>query len=42
MIVDGAGSQFDPQCAEVLLAVANTWEQQYAAAHLAYEERRAA
>jgi HD-GYP domain-containing protein (c-di-GMP phosphodiesterase class II) len=42
MIVDGAGSQFDPQCAEVLLTVVDRWEQQYAAAHLAYEERRAA
>ena len=42
MIVDGAGTQFDPACADGLLRVVDEWEEQYAAEHLSYEERRAA
>ncbi len=42
MIAEGAGRQFDPRCAEALLAVAEDWERQYAADHLAYDERRSA
>ena len=42
MIAEGAGTQFDPRCAGALLAVADEWERQYAADHLAYDERRSA
>ena len=42
MIADGVGTQFDPQCAGALLAVVEEWEQQYAADHLAYDDRRSA
>lgn len=42
MIADGAGSHFDPRCAELLLTVVDAWEQRYAADHIEYEERRAA
>jgi putative two-component system response regulator len=40
IIRDGAGSHFDPRCVEAFLAVADVWEQQYAAAHAPYAERR--
>ena len=42
MIEDGKGTQLDPRCVEALLSVAEQWEQQYAADHLAYDERRSA
>jgi len=42
VIADGSGSHFDPVCANALLAVADDWERQYAADHLAYDERRTA
>ncbi|MFA7249836.1 MAG: HD-GYP domain-containing protein [Dehalococcoidia bacterium] len=42
MVAEGAGTQFDPRCAGALLAVAEEWERQYAADHLAYDERRSA
>ena len=42
MIAEGSGSQFDPRCAGALLTVADDWERQYAADHLAYDERRSA
>jgi HD-GYP domain-containing protein (c-di-GMP phosphodiesterase class II) len=40
IIRDGAGSHFDPRCVEAFMAVADVWEQQYAAAHTPYSERR--
>jgi len=42
MIEAAAGTQLDPRCVAALLAVVGTWEQEYAADHLAYDERRAA
>lgn len=42
IVIEGTGSQFDPRCAEALLAVADGWERHYAADHLAYGERRSA
>ncbi len=42
IIVQGAGTHFDPRCAEALLTVADEWEPQYAADHLIYDERRTA
>ena len=42
LIVEGAGTQFDPRCVAALHAVIDQWEAQYAADHLAYDERRAA
>lgn len=41
VIADGS-AHFDPVCANALLAVADDWERQYAADHLAYDERRTA
>ena len=42
MIEAGRGSQLDPRCVDALLSVVGTWELQYAADHLAYDERRSA
>lgn len=42
LVAGGAGTQFDRRCVAALLAVVDAWEQEYAADHLAYDERRAA
>ena len=40
VIEAGAGTHFDPQCVDAFLSVSGRWEQQYAAAHVPYAERR--
>ena len=42
LLTDGAGTQFDPRCVGALRTVVERWEAQYAADHLAYDERRSA
>ncbi len=42
IIEAGSGTQLDPRCVQALFAVIDQWEQQYAADHLTYDERRSA